>query len=181
LRHTKGYPPIRTIARHTNLSPATVSRIFTGSTLPSWESIKQVLKALDGSATDVNRRRAAWVSATHTGEVGRQAHRKPVGRLPGAADIEINRGTMHISDAALTAGKSIEVNDGHPAIHRRGRQGRRPNRGQRRHGPHRGTTRGLAGPNQDSLRVRPRGHLLALPAGKPADNTGTVPFLRRAQ
>ena len=88
---------------------------------------------------------------------------------------------MHISDAALTAGKSIEVNDG--TLHLTAAAAKVAARIQVNGGVvHVGEPpAGLLNHTENPSESCPGGTLLALPAGKPADNTGTVPFLRRAQ
>ncbi|MEV5445458.1 hypothetical protein AB0N23_23395 [Streptomyces sp. NPDC052644] len=112
LRFRQGNPSVRQIAHHAALSAATVSRVLAGPNLPTWDSVLQVIRALNGSDADLRRCRAAWVAANHNAAVARQARRTLVNPSAVAGEVVIHDGTVFIDTAAITAGKEIVVNGG---------------------------------------------------------------------
>ncbi|RAO03068.1 helix-turn-helix domain-containing protein [Micromonospora noduli] len=112
LRFRQGNPSVRRLAAQTGLSAATVSRVFAGPSLPGWDSVQYVIKALNGSDADLRRCRAAWVAANHNAMVARKARRAPMDLSAVADEIVVNDGIVHIGSAAITTGKGVVVNGG---------------------------------------------------------------------
>lgn len=92
------------------ISPSTLSRFFTGRSLPPLNTLQGVVKALGGTDQDLERCRAYWVAAAQTLETTRKAQlAQQNDHEPAEGQIIIHSGSVYIADAAAAGGKTIVI------------------------------------------------------------------------
>jgi len=109
LRHRRGTPTVRSIARRANVSPATVSRVFSGKTLPTLDNMLAIATALGATQPELERCRAGWEAAAYNAAVARRARETPKITIDDAPKIVIHGGDFQIEDGATAKGKEIVV------------------------------------------------------------------------
>jgi transcriptional regulator with XRE-family HTH domain len=130
---------LRTLSRkielstHRQVSPATLSRIFTGKTVPTRIDLNRIMDALDVVDEDDRRRLTTlWARAksAHARRLATGAPRpstqvQPVAPAPVEADLVVYGGTVNIDNSDVTAGRSLAVVGGEVNLSRHALQAAR--------------------------------------------------------
>ena len=89
LHHRAGWPSLRALAREAGVSHTTVSKTFSGPSVPKWGTLELIVEAMDGDADDFRR---LWLAASSpTNGDGRTRSPRIAGRGP-----ELDRVRRHL-------------------------------------------------------------------------------------